>query len=145
MTKEQKIEELKKYIDTLKEYTHLKKRYDALIAKGDGIKAQVITSMPIVHSGKDMMVANVCEIQGLGELIQKRIDKLYSTLLKIESSIQNVEDSKYRMLLSLKYIDGCKWEEIAVEMEYYMRHVHRIHDEAIEAIEIVDISYKIAQ
>lgn len=37
-------------------------------------------------------------------------------------------------LLTLRYIDGLIWEEVAEKMHYSYKHVHRLHNEALALI-----------
>lgn len=136
MTREKKIEYLSDYKNIVKECNDLSNRYDHLIAK-DGLKAHVITDMPTAHGGTcDPMSDNVCEIDKLEIMIKKRYDMLKKTILKVETAINDVEESLFRILLSRRYIDNFRWEEIAVDMKFNIRNIYRIHDEAIEKIEI---------
>lgn len=62
--------------------------------------------------------------------------KIYSD---ISSRIRRVEDDNQRALLMCRYIKGMSWEDIAVKLNYTWRHVHRIHSQALDSIDIKDV------
>lgn len=49
----------------------------------------------------------------------------------------DVESNKYRRLLQYRYLNFYTFEEIAVMMHYSWRHIHRLHSEALRAMEHV--------
>ena len=108
------VEQLKDQILTLREQ---------LIAP----KNQVITGMP--HGGnanKDKMAEVISRID---ELERKYIVK-YTALLneceRIEKAIEPLE-SKERMLMRYKYLQGMKWEDVALEMNYSVENIYKLH------------------
>ena len=50
--------------------------------------------------------------------LQKTLDEIVAEIDRIEALIEEVEDSKIRTLLRLKYIDCLQWDDIAIEMGY---------------------------
>lgn len=50
-----------------------------------------------------------------------------------------MEDDNQRALLMCRYIKGMSWEDIAVKLNYTWRHVHRIHSQALDSIDIKDV------
>jgi hypothetical protein len=56
---------------------------------------------------RDMIAGNMCQIAE-----EKK------TMQAVADLIQTVPDAKYRELLTLRYIQGLKWEEIARRMYY---------------------------
>ena len=57
----------------------------------------------------------------------------------ISDRIRRVEDDNQRALLMCRYIKGMSWEDIAVNLNYTWRHVHRIHSQALDSIDIKDV------
>lgn len=74
--------------------------------------------------------------------VENRIDAAVGSLVKIRdeimAAIDGVDDPVYRQLLRLRYINCQKWEEIAVSMNYYGRHLFKLHGRALQAINIPD-------
>ena len=69
------------------------------------------------------------------ELIQKRYDRICS-FQRVQSAIEAVEDEAEKDLLTYRYLQGMKWEEIAVKMGYSWKHMHRIHARAIDNLKM---------
>ena len=65
------------------------------------------------------------------ELIQKRYDRICS-FRKVQTAIEELEDETEKDLLTYRYLNGMKWEEIAVKMGYSWKHIHRIHAVALK-------------
>ena len=63
-------------------------------------------------------------------MLQARYRRL-STYSEIFQAIEEVPDERERQVLTLRYIKGLKWEEIAVEMHVEWAQVHRIHARAL--------------
>lgn len=56
---------------------------------------------------------------------------------EIRKSIACVPDARLRMLLSKRYIDGLKWEQIAIDMSHdYSYVVHNMHSKALQYIQV---------
>lgn len=56
---------------------------------------------------------------------------------EIRRAIAFVPDAKLRMLLSKRYIQGLKWEQIAVDMNHdYSYVVHNLHSKALHYIKV---------
>jgi DNA-directed RNA polymerase specialized sigma subunit len=73
-------------------------------------------------------------IDELERLVNANIDDLVSAKQEIHDAIKRVDKPEERMLLQLRYLNGKKWEEIAVEMNYSWQHTHKIHAKALDKI-----------
>lgn len=51
-------------------------------------------------------------------------------------AIEEIPDERERSVLTLRYIKGLKWEEIALEMHVEWAQVHRIHAKALKHFNI---------
>jgi hypothetical protein len=68
-------------------------------------------------------------------LIDAKVDELYAVKQEIMAAINNVQDSTLRALLTERYINGKKWEQIAVELHYtYCHVVQNLHPSALNEI-----------
>ncbi len=56
---------------------------------------------------------------------------------EIENTIAKVDDPILRELLSLRYISGDEWEQIAESMNYSVRQTYRLHGKALAKIKDV--------
>lgn len=69
------------------------------------------------------------------ELIQKRYDRICS-FRKVQTAIEELEDETEKDLLTYRYLNRMKWEEIAVKMGYSWKHIHRIHAVALKDLKM---------
>ena len=98
-------------------------------------KATQTLSGDVVQSTKDPHV-----FDSLGELameIKRSVKQSQQIKAEVLAAISKVQNTNYRTLLTLRYIDGLSWEEIAVEMHYSYRHACRVHGRAL--IEISEV------
>jgi len=56
---------------------------------------------------------------------------------EVVTIIKCVESPELQTLLELRYLCYETWEEIAVEMHYDIRHVHRLHGRALNEVEAI--------
>ena len=64
------------------------------------------------------------------------IDALVDLKRDIVKTIKAVANTEYQTILELRFLCFKTWEQIAVDMGYNVRHVYRIHHEAVESIPI---------
>lgn len=67
--------------------------------------------------------------------IQERTEMLFSVKLELFECIMRLENRAHRVLLTLRYLSFLTWEEIAQLMEVDVRHVYRLHREALSEAE----------
>lgn len=72
-----------------------------------------ITGMPSVHSVRDKLGEYVAEIADLKGILDLNMKKCFYELNRLNRYIQGLEDSEMRMILSLRYINGLSWQQIA--------------------------------
>ncbi len=88
---------------------------------------------PSFENNKEKMM---CEIADYKDELVKDITRLIYIKHQIINAINKIEDSMFRTILILKYIEFKTWEVIAEEMEYADRHIKRLGKQAIEMVEI---------
>ena len=70
------------------------------------------------------------------ERINAEIDRLTDTRLKIEQVINRVPDDTQREVLTRRYLLYQKWEYIAVEMNYNIKWIFKLHGKALSKLTI---------
>lgn len=55
---------------------------------------------------------------------------------EVNTAIDQVEDMRYRQLLELRYRNYYSWERIAREMGFDVRHIYRLHGEALLCVRV---------
>ena len=78
------------------------------------------------------MIARHVELQ---EKYEAKIAEMTAEMLQIEVAIETL-DPTARMLLRYRYMDGLKWEEVCVRMNYSWMQTHRIHANALNQLSI---------
>jgi len=76
----------------------------------------------------------VLKIIELEESIKKDIVKLVDLKSEIMAVIKAVSNVEYQTLLEKRYLCFITWEQIAVDMNYSMQHIHRMHSSALKEI-----------
>lgn len=85
-----------------------------------------------VHRMEDIIV----KIVDLENEINRDIDNLVDLKREMVSVIKAVTDPELQTLLELRYLCFKSWEQIAVEMEYSIHHLYKLHNTALGACEI---------
>jgi hypothetical protein len=96
-----------------------------------------ISGMPKNPShSTSMMEDAIGKIVDLQTEIDGDIGFLVDLKRDMVSTIKAVQNTEYQTLLELRYLCFKTWEQIAVAMGYNVRHVYRLHDEAVSSIYI---------
>lgn len=74
----------------------------------------------------------IVKIIDLENEINKDIDTLVDLKREIVGVIKRISNPEYQTLLELRYLCFYSWEKVAVEMEYDLRYVHKLHKKALE-------------
>ena len=97
--------------------------------------SSTLTGMPKnPNRATSTMADAVAKIIDLQEEINNDIDRLVDLKREMVTVIKAVVNKESQTLLELRYLCFRTWEQIAVDMGYNVRHVYRLHDEAVEKI-----------
>ena len=120
-------------------YQHLNQRINRLLLEQQQWRELAtrvspnLSGMPRGGGGGGTQGA-ISKIIDLETEINAEIDKLVDKRKEIEGIIRAVEDSTLRALLEYRYINGKKWEEIALMMGYDYRYILKIHGKALSVL-----------
>ena len=92
----------------------------------------VVSRTRNVHNMEDV-IAKIVDMQAE---INADIDRLVDIKREVREMIEPVPSAEGRTILEMRYINYCKWKEIAVAMHYVLCNVRYIHDRSIEYLEI---------
>ena len=96
-----------------------------------------ISDMPRNPSPRQSGMADTIDkIIDLEAEINRDIDRLVDLKREMTAIIRSVDDSQCQILLEMRYICFRSWEQIAVEMGFNIRHVYRIHRQALKKVRI---------
>ena len=76
----------------------------------------------------------VIKIIDLEDSIKKDVEKLVDLKKEIMGVIKAGPNVEYQTLLEKRYLCFITWEQIAVDMNYSMQHIHRMHSAALKEI-----------
>ena len=97
---------------------------------------QVMVPDKIQTAGGNRVADITAKIVDLEREVDQEIDQLQELKKKVEAAIEQVPDARAREILRLRYINGKRWEEIAVELNFNYRWVLRLHSEALKKLAI---------
>ncbi len=89
----------------------------------------------VQSSAGDRMAAIVDKIVDLEREVDQEIDKLQEIRRRVQAAIDAVPNGSQRSVLTLRYIHGLKFEEIAVKLTYHYRWVFELHGRGLRAVE----------
>ena len=92
-----------------------------------------LTGMPRnPNRSESRMAEAVVKIVDLQNEINHDIDELVDLKREIVGVIKRIDNPEYQTLLELRYLCFYSWEKVAVEMEYDLRYLHKLHRKALE-------------
>lgn len=101
--------------------------------------AQKITGMPSGAGVVDKIGNYAAEIADLRGIIDANISRCFYELNRLNRYISSVGDSQMRLILSLRYVNGLSWQQVAFSMgetdESYPRRKHNSFLKAAENAE----------
>lgn len=80
---------------------------------------------------KDTLGGTIVKIMSLEDDINTRIDELVQQKADAMRRIQNVPDQDQQNILIARYVNREKWEKIAVELNFSIAQIYRIHGAAL--------------
>lgn len=79
----------------------------------------------------ERVIAQICDMSAE---IEQNIISLRDTQNRVSKAIEEIKDPMQRAVLYRRYINGEKFEEIAVHMNYCYMQICRIHGKALDAV-----------
>lgn len=132
--RQQDNEKKKEYLQSYKKYKQRAERLEKQLAEvrtGKMSPSLIQSDMPSAHNQKDLSDYIV------------QCDKIICGIIKarnaaavrfsgVQQAIEQLEDENEKMVLTLRYLENCKWEQIACEVGVSWTHIHRIHSNALK-------------
>ncbi|UZQ49907.1 hypothetical protein [Clostridium kluyveri] len=92
-----------------------------------------ITGMPKIPGISDKVGKYTAEIADLRSLLDISLKKCFHELNRLNRYINSVEDSRMRLILSLRYINGLSWKQVAFSIgEYDEQYPRRKHNKFLK-------------
>ena len=76
------------------------------------------------------------KIINLNDYINEKVDKLIDLKYQLIQAIEQLDNSKERTIIWMKYISSKSWDEIAEELKISKTTLFILHDEAVKKIEM---------
>lgn len=96
-----------------------------------------ISDMPKSPSPSQSKMADaVAKIADLKNQIAEDTDRLVDIKVRIAHAIKAVDNVDLQLLLELRYLCYHTWEQIAVELEYCIDNVYKLHRRALRLIKV---------
>lgn len=101
-----------------------------LQVKGMQIKSDVVQVSKQGNRQEDLII----RILDLEKEITKDIDKLIDEKKRAKAVIDEL-DGPYRLVMTMRYLECMKWEEIAYRIGYSIQAVYKVHGQALKRVE----------
>ncbi len=75
-----------------------------------------ITGLPHASGITDKTGKYAVELAELKEMLEVSLKKCFYELKRLYRFVEGIEDSQMRMILSLRYINGLSWNQVAVSI-----------------------------
>ncbi len=87
------------------------------------------------NRGTSTMADAIGKIVDLQAEINRDIDALVDLKRDIVALIKRVDNTEYQTLLEKRYLCFMTWEQIAVDLNYSIHHLYKLHNSALEMCE----------
>lgn len=95
-----------------REIEHLQRQLEELECLAEGT-TQMITGMPHGSGTSDKVGRYAVRIADLRSMIDNRKARCWNELNRLNAYIDGVEDSLTRQILTLRYVNGLSWQQVA--------------------------------
>lgn len=89
--------------------------------------------------GSDKVQTAAVEVAELTDKLNQKLHQAIMVQESIKKLLESLDDIKLRQLMFYRYINGMRWEEIAVLMNYDYRYVLKLHRKALYGLDEKDI------
>jgi DNA-directed RNA polymerase specialized sigma subunit len=97
----------------------------------------IISDIPHSSTRDISSIENViCKIIDLENEVNDDIDYLVELKRSMVFMIKQIKNPEHQTLLELRYLCYHSWEKIAVEMDYSLQHIFRLHNSALKDVVI---------
>lgn len=128
--------DLKSYMDSRRRCEFLSERIASVRNDIEGIRSVVISDMPKGSSADNERLERLLDLKQA--LILRYIAEqsgCHRLMQSIECAVGKVDDTRFKILLTLRYIDGRSWDYISDYMGYDKRYIFKLHGRALQAFE----------
>jgi hypothetical protein len=97
-----------------------------------------LSGMPRGGGDADRMGSIIANIEKIEDKLEAETRAYIRQKSKMTKAIKAMSDSQLQALLTMRYIDGCTWERIAVELHYDIdgKNVYKLHGKALSMLQL---------
>ena len=114
----------------------LRERRDSLRelsdATGGGLSDVKVQTSP----AHDQLGDRIALMMDLDNVLDQEIVRLLYMEMRVTEAINRLEKPEHRLIMYERYVNLKRWEDIAADNCYSWRAVHKIHQKALECIEV---------
>lgn len=81
----------------------------------------------------DIVISEIVELE---EEYYKKVEHALTTRAQVKACIDMLDKPTYRRVLNLRYMYFMSWDEISLHMTYSIRHIHKLHGQALQEIKM---------
>lgn len=133
---ERKKEYLNRYQEALRDEKRAEEEIETYRIKAMFPQSQQISDMPKGSGGQQDLSAYAADVDEMLHELRLCMDECQKLRKEIFEVINAVPDATERLVLKYRYIDGLKWEDVAVHMDYCWQHIHKLHSKALRDIRL---------
>ncbi len=129
-------------IEWLSEYTPLLFLLDCKLLERNNWRGRIIniapshSDLPKKSGVNDKISEGISIILDIESGLNEEIKAIQEEREKIKTAIESVDNTVYKSLLTMRYLNNQKWEEITYLCNYGWTHTHRLHEKALDCIVI---------
>lgn len=133
--------EIKYYLQQIsfldKEIKSLQEECDQYRSLLTSIRATDYSADRVSGGKSNDLIDRVVRYVDKNQEINRKIDELWDLKMEVSSMIDEVGKSGliYSTILRDRYINGKRWEVIAVEQNYTIRNIYKLHGQALNLLE----------
>lgn len=117
-----------------------KEELETLRSLSESISGDMTQERVQTSASNDKLVNIISRIVDLENEIHDEIAQLIELKKQIRDVINQLEDVNEKLVLKYRYLMFFRWEDIYDKLNYSARQTHRIHDSALEKVELIIIS-----
>lgn len=127
----------KEYLNSIRKYKRITDSFASQIEdirnEIGGLRAIRYDTDKVQTSPSNRMEELIPKLIKLEESYTSALVHYRTEMLKRISLIATLPNQLHVTVLTLRYVEGKRWEEIALETDYSFRHITRIHGDALQS------------
>ena len=130
--------------ERLRKYQYIKREQEQIRQQLEDIEAALyypkiphlsdMPSAPVGGNYQEDLALHHIELQ---DRYRAKLEELAAEQLAIEKAIETLESTQ-RMLFRYRYLEGLKWEEVCIRLNYSWRQTHNLHGAGLKHLQSME-------